>query len=104
MVQGMDNNDVEPVLLPRRLRAAEVPAAFREIQARRELGPVTVDFQAVEDFDSSALALLSYLQGCAADIQVVNLGEGLRRSFQVFLKGKPPVACEVPEIGLTTRV
>jgi phospholipid/cholesterol/gamma-HCH transport system permease protein len=99
----MDENGSSLVPLPRRLRAPDIPAAFKEIQARREEGPVTVDFQDVEDFDSSALALLSHLQACTADVRVVNVSESLNRSFRIFIGGTPPAACPGPELDLPTR-
>ncbi|HVP90259.1 MAG TPA: ABC transporter permease [Terriglobales bacterium] len=100
----MDENGVSTVSLPRRLRVEAVPAAFREIQARRDEGPVTVDFSAVEEFDSSALALLSYLRGCVADVRVTNVGGALERSARAFLGGTSPPSCEVPEPGFDVRV
>jgi len=100
----VDESDLEVVSLPRKLRAPDVPGAFKEIQARREEGPVAVDFGEVEDFDSSALALLSHLRGCAPDVRVINVGEKLGRSFEVFLGGTPPATCAVDEEDLPTRV
>ncbi len=100
----MEENGPPVVFLSGRLRAPDIPAAFKEIQARREEGPVAVDFGGVEDFDSSALALLSYLRGCAADVRVTNVGEKLDHSFRAFLGGTPPAACDVPELDLATRV
>ena len=99
----MEDNMMATVFLPGRLFAQDIPAAFKEIQARREEGPVTVDFGGVEEFDSSALALLSYLHGCVAYIHVTNVGEKLDRSFQAFLGGTPPAACDVAELDLPTR-
>ena len=101
----MDEETTGPVALPRRLFAPDIPAAFREIEARRAEGEaVTVDFGAVEEFDSSALALLSYLRACSGDVQVVNIGAKLGRSFEVFLGGTPAAACAGPELDLPTRV
>jgi phospholipid/cholesterol/gamma-HCH transport system permease protein len=92
------------IILPRRLVAADIPAAFREIEARREEGEVTVDFGGVEEFDSSALALMSYLRTCSADTRVINVGEKLGRSFEIFLGGTPPASCAAPELDLPIRV
>jgi phospholipid/cholesterol/gamma-HCH transport system permease protein len=100
----VDESGLPVVSLPRKLRAPDIPAAFKEIQARREEGPVAVDFRDVEDFDSSALALLSHLQGCAPEVRVINVGEKLGRSFEVFLGGTPAATCEVEEEDLPTRV
>jgi phospholipid/cholesterol/gamma-HCH transport system permease protein len=101
---GLENITAAVISLPRRLRAADIGAVFREIQARRAEGPVTVDFGNVEEFDSSTLALLSHLQGCASDVRIANIGEALNRSYQSFLGGIPPAACDVPDIGFPTRV
>jgi phospholipid/cholesterol/gamma-HCH transport system permease protein len=101
----VDEESTDLVALPRRLLAADIPAAFREIVARREeTGVATVDFGAVEEYDSSALALLSYLRACSADTRVINVSEKLSRSFEVFMGGTPPAACAVPELDLPTRV
>ncbi len=99
----MDESGPSVIPLPRRLRAADIPAAFKVIQARREEGPVTVDFRGVEDFDSSALALLSYLQACTSDVRVINISETLDHSFRTFLGGTPPAACPGPDLDLPTR-
>ena len=100
----MDENTTSRVSLPKRLCAQDIPAAFREIQTLREEGPVVVDFRNVEEFDSSALALLSYLRGCFTDVQVANIGEKFEHSFEAFLGGTPPAACDVPDLGFPTRV
>ncbi len=100
----MDENGASTVSLPRQLRVGDIPAAFREIRARREEGPVTVDFRDVEEFDSSSLAFLSYLRGCAADVRVANVGPKLEASFEAFLGGTPAPSCEVPEPGFDVRV
>jgi phospholipid/cholesterol/gamma-HCH transport system permease protein len=100
----LEESEALTVSLPRRLCVEEVPAVFREIQSLREEGAVTVDFRGVEEFDSSTLALLSYLRSCVADVRVANVGERLERSFEVFLGGAAPPACEVPELGFPTRV
>jgi len=100
----LDENEASAVSLPRRLRVHEVPAAFREILTKREEGPVIVDFKDVEEFDSSALALLSYLQGCTADVQVMNVSETLDRSFRAFLRGAPAPVCAFQGPALPIRV
>ncbi len=100
----LEVGSIGPVILPRRLLATDIPAAFREIEARREEGEVTVDFGGVEEFDSAALALLSYLRSCPPDVHVVNVGEKLVRSFEVFMGGTPPASCAGPELDLPIRV
>jgi phospholipid/cholesterol/gamma-HCH transport system permease protein len=100
----VEENQAGVVVLPRRLRAAEIPAAYAEIQRRLKLGPVRVDFGKVEDFDAAALALLSQLQKCDPNIGVINVGANLDRAFRAFLGGTPPAACDVPLPGFPTRV
>jgi phospholipid/cholesterol/gamma-HCH transport system permease protein len=100
----VDESTTPTVSLPRRLCAQDIPAAFREIQAWREEGLVVVDFRNVEEFDSSALALLSYLRGCFTDVRVANVGEKFERSFRAFLGGKPSAAHDVPGLDFPTRV
>lgn len=100
----MEETDLSVVTLPKNLRAPDIPAAFKEIQARREEGPVTVDFGRVEEFDSSTLALLSYLRGCASDVRIANVGDRLEQSFNAFIGGTPPSTCDVSDLDLPTRV
>ncbi len=96
--------DSSVVVLPKRLRTEDIPAAFADFDRRSKAGPVSVDFAAVEDFDSSALAFLNYLRKCGADVRVLNIGERLGRAYQVFLGETPDSACAVPELGLPLRV
>jgi phospholipid/cholesterol/gamma-HCH transport system permease protein len=100
----VEENDPSVVTLPRKFRAPDIPAAFKEIQARREEGPVTVDFGGIEEFDTAALALLSHLLGCASDVRVTNIPGTIDRSFKAFLGGTAPAACEVAELDFPTRV
>jgi phospholipid/cholesterol/gamma-HCH transport system permease protein len=100
----MEESKPSVVDLPRRLRAGDIPAAFGRIEELLKQGPVVVDFHAVEDFDASTLALVSYFRRCAPNITIRNVGENLERAFQAFLGGTPPPACEVPMPGFPTRV
>ena len=101
----MEGNGPALIALPRRLRVQDIPAAYREIEARRGEGSVVVDFGSVEEFDSSALALLGHLRACAADVRVINVPAVVDRSFRASLGGTPPApACEGPGLDLPTRV
>jgi len=101
---GVEEESADVVVLPRRLLAADIPAAFRKIEARREEGGATVDFGGVEEFDSTTLALLSYLRSRSSDTRIINVGEKLGRSFEVFMGGTPPAAFAGPELDLPIRV
>lgn len=93
------------VALPRRLRVEDIPAAYQEIEFRRGEGEVVVDFGAVEEFDSSALAFLVHLRACAADVRVANVPEAIERSSRASLGGEAPEpACDVSPLDLPTRV
>src|SRR5512135_1494716 len=92
------------VVLPKRLRAEDIAASFADYDRKSKAGPVSVDFGAVEDFDSSALAFLNYLRKCGSNVQVVNIGERLGKAYQIFLGETPEAACAVPDLGLPLRV
>lgn len=92
------------VVLPKRLRAEDIAASFADYERKSKVGPVSVDFGAVEDFDSSALAFLNYLRKCSTNVEVVNIGERLGKAYQIFLGETPEAACAVPDLGLPLRV
>ena len=92
------------VAMPRRLRVTDVSAAFREVHRGLQSGAVTVDFRAVDEFDTSGLALLHHLRGCDPRIEVANVGEKLEAALGSFLGGEMPAACEVPTLGFPVRV
>lgn len=75
----------ETLLLPKRLRAPEVVALLDDIRRRDEAGPLTLDFQNVEEFDSSTLAFLHYVRGRQANIAAVNMGGALARAEESFV-------------------
>jgi len=81
----------ERILLPRRLRAPEIVALVADIRRRTEAGPLVLDFQDVEEFDSSTLALLSFVRAGRADIATVNIGGALARADESFV-GRPDAA------------
>jgi phospholipid/cholesterol/gamma-HCH transport system permease protein len=86
----------ERILLPRRLRAPEVVALLDDLRRRAESGPLVLDFQDVEEFDSSTLAFLNYVRSHQANAATVNIGGALARAEESFV-GKPPA--EEPEIA-----
>ncbi|OGD15916.1 MAG: hypothetical protein A2V76_06655 [Candidatus Aminicenantes bacterium RBG_16_63_14] len=89
----------ERLLLPRRLRAPEVVSLVGDIRRRVEAGPLVLDFQDVEEFDSSTLALLSYLRGCHANVSQVNIGGALARAEESFVKRPPAEPLETRPSG-----
>jgi len=86
----------ERILLPRRLRAPEVVALLDDLRRRAESGPLVLDFQDVEEFDSSTLAFLNYVRTHYANAAMVNIGGALARAEESFV-GKPPAG--EPEIA-----
>ena len=87
------------VLLPKRLRAPEVVAALKDIGRRVESDPVTIDFRDVEEFDSSTLALLSYVLDRLTNVTTVNIGGSLALSEESFVKRPPAAEPEGPPSG-----
>jgi len=100
----MEENRKTVIAMPRRLRIHDVPGAFRAVQSGLREGAVTVDFQAVDEFDTSGLALLHHLRGCDPRIEVANIGDRLEAALGAFLGGEAPAACEVPSLGFPIRV
>jgi phospholipid/cholesterol/gamma-HCH transport system permease protein len=86
----------ERILLPKRLRAAAVAALLDDIRRRTEAGLLTLDFQDVEEFDSSTLALLHYVRSCMGGIATVNIGGALARAEESFVKWPRTESSEVP--------
>jgi len=76
----------ETIVMPKRLRAAEVVAVINDIRRRVEAGPLVLDFREVEEFDSSTLALLHYLRGHEASLAAVNIGGALARAEESFVR------------------
>jgi phospholipid/cholesterol/gamma-HCH transport system permease protein len=74
----------ETILLPKRLRAAEVAAFLAEIRRKSADGGLTVDFREVEEFDGSALAFLAHLTDCEPGLGVVNVPDALARAGARF--------------------
>ena len=87
------------ILLPRRLRAPEVVGLVGDIQRRAESKPVILDFRAVEEFDSSTLALLSYVRSRRTGVSTVNIGGALARAEESFVRRPSAVPLETPPSG-----
>jgi phospholipid/cholesterol/gamma-HCH transport system permease protein len=97
----------ETILLPKRLRAPEVAAVLDGLRHRGESGPLLLDFREVEEFDSSTLAFLHYVRGQCAEITAVNLGGGLARAEESFVRRPPtegPVARPSGKLASRTLV
>ncbi len=82
----------ETVLLPRRLRAPEVGAVLEDLRLRGGSPALVLDFSQVEEFDSSTLALLHFLEGRHPGIEVVHLGGALARAEESFVRRVPTEA------------
>jgi len=82
----------ETIALPKRLRAAEVVSALREIDQKNAGGSLVVDFREVEEFDSSTLAFLAHLAACQPGITAVNIPEALTRAEARFARS-PDGSC-----------
>lgn len=92
----------ETILLPKRLRAPDVAGLVAEIKRRTEAGPLVLDFLAVEEFDSSTLALLHHLRACQPGIVLAHIGGALARAEESFVKHLPdarPVAFSAAPAG-----
>jgi phospholipid/cholesterol/gamma-HCH transport system permease protein len=74
------------ILLPRRLRAPEVIKLVADIRRRKEAEPLILDFQNVEEFDGSTLALLNFVRKEHAGITAVNISGALARADESFIR------------------
>jgi phospholipid/cholesterol/gamma-HCH transport system permease protein len=68
------------ILLPKRLRTAEIVDALCELRRGSAEGLVTLDFRQVEEFDSSTLAFVGHLTECHPGVVAVNIPEALARA------------------------
>ena len=80
----------ETVPLPKRLRAPEVAAVLEDLERRADVGLLTLDFGAVEEFDSSTLAFLHYVRCQPARLTMINIREDLARAEEGFLHWPHP--------------
>ena len=96
MFEPREETDGTSVLkMPRSLRLGEVGRLFRELGKRGAPEKLRFDFSEVEDFDSSAVAFVSYVRRRLPGAEVVNLGPGLEAAVRNFL----PRAGEQPRTG-----
>jgi len=90
----------ERILLPRRLRAPEVVSLLGDIRRRQGTGPLVLDFREVEEFDSSTLALLSYVRNGPEGLSPVNVVGALARAEESFARKRADGAPAArPEAG-----
>jgi phospholipid/cholesterol/gamma-HCH transport system permease protein len=82
----------ETIVMPKRLRAAEVVSALAEIGRKSAEGSLAVDFREVEEFDSSTLAFLAHLSECQPGITAVNVPDALVRAEARFAR-QPGGSC-----------
>ena len=94
----------ERIVLPKRLRAAEIVAVLANLRQRPANGPVILDFREVEEFDSSTLAFVGYIRTRQIGISAVNVGGALARAEESFVR-KPPAetAAAPPRAGRAGR-
>jgi len=87
----------EKLLLPKRLRAPEVVDLVAEIRRRTETGSLVLDFNDVEDFDISTLALIGHLRVHYPSVSLAHVGGALARAEESFVR-RP---AETPAKGAT---
>ncbi len=86
------------IILPKRLRAPNIPALAKEIKRKAESGALTVDFGAVEDFDTSTLAFLSTLRKRGPAITVANVQGDLSLADRTFASAERLPGAEGPPV------
>jgi phospholipid/cholesterol/gamma-HCH transport system permease protein len=69
-----------PMVLPKRLRTAEIVAVLYEIRRRSAEPLITLDFREVEEFDTSTVAFLRHLTSCFPGVVAANVPDGLARA------------------------
>jgi phospholipid/cholesterol/gamma-HCH transport system permease protein len=90
-----------PMVMPKRLRAAEIVAVVPEIRRRSAESLITVDFREVEEFDTSTVAFLRHLTACFPGVVAANVPDALARAEAEF--ARRPDACwpEKPAVAPT---
>jgi len=90
-----------PMVMPKRLRAAEIVAVVPEIRRRSAESLITVDFREVEEFDTSTVAFLRHLTACFPGVVAANVPDALARAEAGF--ARRPDACwpEKPAVAPT---
>jgi phospholipid/cholesterol/gamma-HCH transport system permease protein len=76
----------EILMLPRRVRAPDVPQLFKEVRKRAEEGALTLDFHEVEEFDGSTLALINLVRRLFPNVEAVNMRGALARAHESFIE------------------
>jgi len=91
----------EKILLPKRLRTAEIVTVLGEIGRRTAVCPLILDFQEVEEYDNSTLACLDYVGRCLPGVTTANIPDALARAEAAF--ARRPDACwpEKPAVAPT---
>lgn len=90
------------ILLPKRLRAAEVAALLAEIRRRDGDSALTLDLREVEDFDAATLALLGHVAQDLPGVTAINVPEAVVRAGAGFAKspgGLWPAKPAAPRTG-----
>ena len=90
-----------PLVMPKKLRTAEIITVVSEIRRRSAESLLTVDFREVEEFDTSTVAFLRHLTACFPGVAVANVPDALARAEAAF--ARRPDACwpEKPALAPT---
>lgn len=80
----------EILVLPKRVRAPDVPPLYREVQKRAKEGPLILDFSQVDDFDGSTLALIHLVGRQFPSVETVNMRGALDRARESFIQRPRP--------------
>jgi len=90
-----------PMVMPKKLRAAEIITVVSEISRRSAEAAITLDFREVEEFDTSTVAFIRHLTRCFPGAVVANVPDALARAESAF--ARLPDACwpEKPAVAPT---
>lgn len=89
------------IVLPKRLRAAEVADLMGRIRDRDAGGAVIVDFREVEEFDAATLAFLDHVARDPSAATAVNVPEALARAGAGFARSPDAAWPAKPAAPLT---
>jgi phospholipid/cholesterol/gamma-HCH transport system permease protein len=90
------------IVLPKRLRAAEVAALVGDLRRRQGGGALALDLREVEEFDAATLAFLAHVDQDLPGVTAVNVPEALVRAGRGFAKspsGTWPAKPAGPRLG-----
>jgi len=90
-----------PLVLPKRLRTAEIVTVLAEIRRRAGDGVLTLDFREVEEFDTSTLAFLRHLTNCFPGVVAANVPDALARAEAGFARRPDTCWPEKPAVAPT---